>query len=610
MRYKLFLVLVTTFLLSSCLGTRKSVETERAGAGDDRTTTRPVIRGRHYAASSMKPEASFVAERILRAGGNAFDAAVAGQAVLSVVDAALNGVGGDAMILLYDARSKKVVSVNATGKAPQLATIQWYKENQGGKIPDSDGLLSATVSGVVDAWYILLDRWGTMTFGEVLAPAIELAEQGFPIGDRLASWIADSDKLRKYPTSRAVYYPEGRAPAPNEIFKSPDLAETLKKLVGVERENRHKGRRQALRDARDRFYKGDIAQVMARFSEENGGLLRYDDFASYEAQVEEPVSTVYRGYQLFKNPSNNQGPAELIALNLLEDYDLKAFGHNSPEYIHTCVEAVKLAFADRDKYFGDVDFVPIPFKGLLSKDYARARRRQIDPAKASLEFRPGVAEDFIPGAKPVVRPLDINFAEEGNHDGDTSYVCVVDKDRNMVSFTPSLHARFGTGVVMDKLGFILNCRGDYFSLVPGHANALEPGRRPRTTLTSTLILKDGKPAMVMGSPGGDDQCQRTLQTFLNMVEFDMDVQQAIEAPRWSTRSFPSSTFPHTMYPGDLSLETRIPRTVWEVLRQKGHKMKDAGPWSLGLNAAIVIDPANGVLSAGADPRVDAYAVAW
>lgn len=609
---KVVLLGTGVLFLASCSGTVESRLEERdAGGGEGVVaTTRPVIRGKHHAVSSMKPEASFVADHILRQGGNAFDAAVAAQAVLAVVDVALNGVGGDAMILLYDSGSKKVFSINATGTAPRLATIQWFEENQDGKIPDSEGLLAATTPGVVDAWYLLLDRWGTLSFEEVLAPAIELAERGFPLGDRLAQWIADSEKLRRYPSSVRVYYPQGRAPEAGEVFQSPDLVKTLKKIVEAERQHRHKGRQGALRAARDRFYKGDIAQAMAQFSEENEGLLRYDDFAQYAAKVEEPVSTSYRGYQLFKNPSNNQGPAELIALNLLEGYDLKAMGHNSPEYVHTCVEAVKLAFADRDKYFGDMDFVFIPFAGLLSKEYAATRRPEIDPNRASLELRPGVAEKFMPGVEPLERPLDFDLAGAGEHQGDTSYVCVVDRDRNVVSFTPSLHARFGTGVVMGDLGFILNCRADYFSLLPGHANALEPGRRPRTTLTSTLVLKEDKPVMALGSPGGDEQCQRIMQTFLNVVEFDMNVQQAIEAPRWSTRGFPSSTFPFTMYPGDLGLEERIPEAAREALRRKGHGLRIVGAWSSGHNAAVVIDPKTGVLNAGADPRVDAYAVAW
>ena len=581
-----------------------------AQAPRSRQTMRPVLRGAQHAVASMKPEATLVAERILRAGGNAFDAIVAGQAVLGIVDAPANGVGSDAVILIYDARANKVVSLNAEGTAPRLATIDWYKKNQKGRLPDSDSLLAGTVPGVVDAWYLMLDRWGSMSFAQVLAPAIEMAENGFPLSDRLAAGIAGSKKLRKYPSSVKVYFPGDKPFRAGEIFKNPDLVRTLRMLVEAEQQNADKGRREALRAARDRFYKGDIARTMARFSEENEGLFRYEDFAAYTAKFEEPVSIDYRGYQVYKNASANQGPAELFLLNLLESYDLKALGLNTADYIHASVEATKLAFADRDKYLGDTDFIRIPFEGLLSKDYARERRKLIDPAKASLEFRPGVAEKFMQGIEPLERPVDLTIAGKADHEGDTSYICVVDKDRNMISFTPSLHSGFGTGVVMGDLGFIFNCRGDYYSLVPGHANALEPGKRPRSTLQSTLVMKEGKPFMITGSPGGDDQCMRTMQTFLNLVEFGMNIQQAIEAPRWTTRSFPASPFPHTMYPGDLGLEDRIPEAVRDALARRGHKVRTYGPWSLGSNAGIVVDPLTGVLSVGADPRVDAYALAW
>src|SRR5881628_182981 len=264
-------------------------ENENRGA-----TMRPVIRGRNYAVASMKAEASLAAEKILRAGGNAFDAVVAGQAVLGLADAAGNGIGSDAVLLVYDARARKAFSINAEGTAPRLASIDWYKKNQNGKLPVDDGLLAATVPGVVDAWFILLDRWGTKTFAEVLQPAIDLAENGFPIGNSLARAIDRSKKLRKYPTSTKIYYPNGNAPKPGEIFRNPDLARTLKMLVEAEKENSDKGRHQALRAARDRFYKGDIARALARFSEDNGGLFRYEDFAGYSAKVETPVWMDYR----------------------------------------------------------------------------------------------------------------------------------------------------------------------------------------------------------------------------------------------------------------------------------------------------------------------------
>ncbi len=558
----------------------------------------------------MKPEATLAAERVLRAGGNAFDAAVAGQAVLALVDAANNGIGSDAMILVYDAKAGKAVSVNAEGAAPRLATIDWYKKNHGGKIPNGDTLLSATVPGVIDAWFTLLDRWGTMSLEQALAPALEMAEGGFPINEKLAGALAGSKKLHKYPTSERVYYPGGAAPKAGEVARYPDLARTLRRLIEAERENTPRGRHEALRAARERFYKGDIAREMAVFSEEQGGLFRYEDFAGYSVRLEEPVCLDYRGYRVCKNPSATQGPAELFTLSLLEGYNLKKLGHNSPEYIHTSVEAVKLAFADRDKYLGDLDFVRVPFAGLLSPEYAGERRKLIDPDKASLDLRAGVAERYQPGFQRVERPVDVTYAADKSEEGDTSYIAVVDGQRNVVSFTPSLHTSFGTNVVMGNLGFSFNCRGDYFSLVPGSANALKPGKRPRSTLQSTLVLKDGKPWMVVGSPGGDDQCLRTMQTFLNVVEFGMNIQQAIEAPRWSTRSFPQSNFPHVMYRGDLGVENRIPEPTREALIKKGHKVRVVGPWSLGMNAAILIDPRTGVLNAGADPRVDAYALAW
>src|SRR5437762_2437079 len=469
------------------------------------STMRPIVRGRTQAAASMKAEATRAADRILQAGGNAFDAAVAGQAVLGIVDAASNGVGSDAVILRDDAKAKTVVSINAEGTAPRLATIEWYQKNLGGKLPQSDTLLSGTVPGVVDAWYTLLDRWGTMTFAQVLQPAIDTAENGFPIGERMAAAIAGSRKLKKYPTSVKVYFPGGAAPRPGDIFRNPDLARTLRKLVDAEKENAGRGRHEALKAARDRFYKGDIARTMAKFSEEQGGLFRYEDFASYTDKIETPVSIDYRGYRVYKNASANQGPTELFALNILEGYDLKKLGHNSADYIHTGI---------------------------------------------------------------------------------------------------------GTGVVMADLGFIFNCRGDYYSLVAGEANALAPGKRPRSTLQSTLVMKSNQPFMIVGSPGGDDQVFRTIQTLLNVVDFGMNVQEAIEAPRWATRSFPASPFPHTMYPGEMSVEQRVPEAVREALIKRGHKLRVGGPWTMGSLAAIVVDPKTGVLNAGTDPRVDAYAIAW
>ena len=564
-----------------------------------------LVRGAEYAAASMAPLATLTAEHMLQSGGNAFDAIVAGQAVLGLVQPSANGLGSDAQLLIYDAKQKKVFSLNAEGTAPKLATIAWYKEHHGGTLPTNDSLLSGTVPGLVDAWYILLSRWGTKSFAEVLQPAIELAERGVPMGRTL-----NSRALQKYPSTARVYAPNGKVWKDGEIWKHPDLARTFRRLVEAEKEAAPKGRIAGLKAARDRFYKGDIAREMAAFSEENGGLFRYEDFANYTAEVEDPVSVNYRGYTVYKNPSASQGPAELLALNLLEGFDLKSMGLNSAEYIHTSAEAMKLAMADRDTYMGDADFIKIPWNGLLSKEYAAERRKLIDPAASSADFRPGDVARYAPGFEPVNRPRDVTTRGNADHTGDTSYITVVDKERNMISFTPSLHSGFGTKVVMGNLGFPFNCRGDYYSMVPGHANALEPGKRPRSTLQSTLVLKDGKPFLVTGSPGGDDQCMRTIQTFLNIVEFGMNAQQAIESPRWATRSFPASPYPHTMYPRDLSLESRIPETVRAELARRGHNVKLQGPWSMNDSAAIVVEAETGTVSAGADPRTTALALAW
>jgi gamma-glutamyltranspeptidase/glutathione hydrolase len=378
-------------------------------------------------------------------------------------------------------------------------------------------------------------------------------------------------------------------------------------LIEAEQQAKSKGRHEALKAARDRFYKGDIAQAMGKFFAENGGLYRYEDFAGYSAKVQTPVAVDYRGFRVYKNPSASQGPVELITLNLLEGYDLKALKHNSADYIHVSAEAIKLAMADRERYLGDMEFVKIPYDGLLSKDYARERRALIDMAKASLELRPGWPEKFMRTSEPARRAVRINLEGDADHYGDTSYIAVIDKQHNMVGFEPSQHSGFGTGVVVGDLGFIFTCRGDYYSLTPGEANSLEPGKRPRSTLQSTLVVKDGQPYLLIGSPGGDDQVQRTMQTLMNIVDFGMNVQQAIEAPRWTTRAFPASPFPHTMYPGDLSVEASIPEAVQKLLASKGHKLQVARAWSLGANAAILIDPKTGVLNAGVDPRTEGYA---
>jgi gamma-glutamyltranspeptidase/glutathione hydrolase len=575
------------------------------------TTTRPVVTGRQYAVASMKPQATEAAVRLLESGGNAFDAAVAGQAVLALVDPAMNGFGSDAVVLVYDTKTKQVISINAEGPAPRLATIEWYQTHNHGVLPVDDTLLAAIVPGVIDAWYTMLDRWGTVTFAQALQPAIDVAEQGFALTRGLADAMNTSPKLRRHPTSAKLYQPSGITWHEGDLFKNADAGRLLRMLVEAEKKAATKGRHAGLQAARDRFYKGDIAHKMADFAEGQGALFRYDDFASYTVKVETPVSINYRGYDVYKNPSASQGPTELIGLSLLETYDVAKMGLNSAAYIHTSAEAMKLAMADREKYLGDMDFIKIPYEGLLSKGYAAERRKLIDPNKAWAEptIRPGDPTRFMkaPDATAFDRPWHATTEGHADHMGDTSYIAVIDKDRNMVSFEPSNHSIWGSGVVIGDLGIIFTCRGDYYSLIPGEANALLPGKRPRSTLQSTLVMKDGRPFLITGSPGADDQVMRTMQTLVNVVDFGLNVQEAIEAPRWSSRAFPASPFPHTMYPGDLSVESRVPIDVQQALIGKGHKLIVDGPWSLGSNAAVMIDWKTGVLKAGADPRVDAYA---
>ena len=581
---------------------------------------RPVIRGTDFAISACKPEAALAGYEILKQGGNAFDAAVAAQAVLAVTDPAMNGVGSDAMILVYDAKNKEVKAINAAGWAPKLATIEWYKENNNGVIPANDGLLSATVPAVVDAWCTMLDKWGTMRLEQVLQPALKLAEKGFPISERLADQLNSASKLRKYPTSKALYFPNGKTEwKAGDILKNPQLAKTLRMLIEAERkanpgkgqgpshDKGRVGRSAGLQAARDCFYKGEIAKKFAKFSEENGGLFRYEDFAEFSVKIEDPVKLNYKGYDVWANASATQTPTILFWLNILKGYDLKALGHNSVDYLHLLIESAKLAYADREAYLADQDFVDIPYDVLLSEEYAAERRELIDFNKAMPIGTPGKVVSN--GSTHGVAANNDSSPDNNLHEGDTSYVCVVDKDRNMVSFMPSLHSSFGCGVVMGDTGVIFNCRGDYFFLEEDHPNSLQPHKRPRTTLAPVLLTKDGEPFMVLGSPGGDDQPQRLTQCILNVVDFGMNVQDAIEAARFSTRAFPSSTFPHDAIPGDARFEDRISQDVIEALAAKGHVTDTVSGWTFGSQCAIMVDPLTNVLNAGADPRVDAYALA-
>jgi len=405
--------------------------------------------------------------------------------------------------------------------------------------------------------------------------------------------------------------PKGHVPYYGELFVQTDLAHVFRKLVEAEHRASRQGRREGLQAAHDLFYKGDIAEQIVKFSQENRfsdasgkshcGLLSREDMSHYSARVEEPVTTGYRGYEVYKCGPWTQGPVFLQQLNLLEGYDLASLGHNSSQYIHLLVEASKLAFADREKYYGDPDFIHVPLDILLSKEYAAERRKLIDPDSASMELRPGNA----PSHKPEVR--------KGNprvYTGDTTHLDAVDRQGNMVAATPS-GGWFASSPAVKGLGFPLGTRLQVFHLDPAHANALQPGKRPRTTLTPSLVLKDGRPFMVFGTPGGDQQDQWTLQFFLNCIDFNMNMQAAVGAPNFHSAHFPSSFYPHGAQPGGLAIEGRVGESVISALREKGHQVQVTADWSNGRVVGIRFDMQSGVLSGVASPRMETgYAMGW
>ncbi|MCS6953900.1 MAG: gamma-glutamyltransferase, partial [Bryobacteraceae bacterium] len=464
------------------------------------------------AANNFEAEAGY---RILLQGGNAVDAGVAAVLAAAVTEQARFGLGGE-MPLLVKMAGKPVVAVSAVGTAPARATAEYFRSRapepweEPGKMPPIPalGLRAAIVPGVFDGLLLALREFGTLSFAQVAAPAIEYC-QGFPLGDEFAAFLKTHRKiLELWPSSREFFLPRGELPEAGALFRAPALGRTLRELAAVE--SRTRGQRPRKLDAvRDYFYRGPIARRIAEFSERNGGLLRYEDLASYRAEFDEPRITTYRGYEVVKAGFWTQGPVMLQALNILEGFDLKTMGHNTPEYLHTLVEAMKLAFADRDAYYGDPKFASVPEAVLLSKDYAAERRKLIDPHRASLEHRPGP----LPGA---VLPTS---AGGESLDPDTTSISVVDRWGNVFCATPS--GAWLPSVIAGDTGIPLSTRLQTFVLTPGHPNELQPGKRPRVTLTPTIVLKEGRPFLIISSPGGDNQDQAQIQVLLNMVEFGM-----------------------------------------------------------------------------------------
>lgn len=564
---------------------------------------RAVVTTGHYLATEA-------AMRILRLGGNAADAAAAAGFALAVLKPHQNGIGGEAPMLIYEAQRRKVHALSGQGVAPRAATIDAFRTLGIDVIP-GDGMLGAMVPSAVASYLLLLRRFGTLRLRDVLTPATELAEGGFAMYDELRERISGvAERFRsEWQTSGQVFLTRGKVPESGTILRQPRLAAMLKSLIRAD--SRHRRRDRGLQAAHDQFYRGPVARCLAGFcrntlvrdasGRSHHGLLTLDDFGDYAATIEAPVRTSYRGTDVYKCGPWTQGPVLLQTLNLLEGYDLPAMGHNSADYIHTVVEAMKLAFADREFYYGDPEFSAVPLKRLLSKHYAADRRDLIDPHSASLGLRPG-------GLPPVrcEHARDVDRALAAAACGDTTKLEVIDAAGNMVSVTPS-GGWLQSSPVAPELGFPLGTRGQMFSLDPTHPNCLAPGKRPRTTLTPSLATRGGRPLLSFGSPGGDQQDQWALQFFLNVVEFGLSLQEAVEAPTLWTAHFPSSFYPRKAEPGLLNLEGRIPSPVRQELAGRGHVVKVAGDWEGGNTLAAGVAP-SGVRCAAASPRLEpAYA---
>jgi gamma-glutamyltranspeptidase/glutathione hydrolase len=478
-----------------------------------------------------------------------------------------------------------------------------------GLIP-STGPLAATVPAVLDACVTALDHFGTKTLAEVMQPAIELAD-GFPIDELRVQYIKTRAPIfSQWPDAKRIFMPNGQMPRAGDIFVQSDLARTLRAIVAAEQRSAGRGRHAALIAARDYFYRGPVGKRIGDYMQAHGGLLAATDLAGWHATVGAPAKTDYRGFEIYKTGFWAQGPMMLEVLNLLEGYDLKKMGQNSPEYIHTVTEALKLGFADRDSFYGDPNFVKVPATQLLSKEYAAMRRSLIDQQQASLAQRPGDPSNMKPllasfspisyNSKPIPEILKAN---------DTTCVNVIDKDGNMFSATPS--GAWLPAVVAGDTGVLIGQRLQSALTDADSPNVIAPGKRPRVTLTPTLVLKDGQPLMVLSTPGGDNQDQALLQVFLNIVEFGMNPQEAVESPRFDTQHYVSSFDNHEFSAGLLNVESRIPAGVIEQLRLRGHKLNIQTDWGTGSSPTVITyDPRSGVISGGADPRRGRYAIAW
>lgn len=565
--------------------------------------------------SSLHYLATMGGARILERGGNAADAGVATGICINVLQPGWAHFGGVAPIIYCPASGSPVETISGLGRWPKAATIEYFDEHHNGDLPG--GIMRTVMPAAPDAWLTALSRFGTMTFEEVIQPALDLAENGRPVDGHFHS-VVSGRGMKAWPTVAAVFNPDGRIPQVGEIFVQKDLANCFKRMIEAER--RAGGdRRTGIQAARDLIYKGQIAREIADFHQAEGGFLTYEDLAAFYVRVERPEHICYKGYDVYSCGPWCQGPTLLMVLKILEGMDLPGMEHNSADYIHAIVEAFKLAFADRHAYFGDPDFVQVPMAGLLDERYAAKRRAAIDPQRAAADMPPpGNPWEFHPEPRGQNGPFprrdpgrpQPDYAVEW--ETDTSYLCVVDEQGNAFSATPS--DGIGGIPVVPGLGFPISDRGSQTWLDEEHPCCLQPWKRPRLTPNPAMVLKDGKPFMPFGSAGGDMQCQGMLQVFLNIVELGMQPQEAIEAPRVTTHTVWNSFWPHGSRPGEVTVEARVDAQVRGALKDRGHIVLDSRDWESGggvsFMCAITVDPESGTRAGGADPRTTSYAIGW
>ena len=568
---------------------------------------RSEFRAQHGVVAAGRTFAAEAGAQILSSGGNAVDAGVASVFASAVVEISHFGMGGEAPMIIYLAKENRVVVINGQGSAPKAANPQLFAGKSA--IP-GNGPLGATIPAVVDAAALALERYGTRSLGDVLAPAIKLAD-GFPMYEFLRNYLESERKASSaFEWSVKTYYADGRVPQAGEIFRQPNLAATLRALAAAEQAAKAGGatRAQAIHAGRDAFYKGPIARRISDAVRAAGGVMTEEDLASYRGKVEEAASVTYRGYTVHKAGFWNQGPALLQTLKILEGFDLAKMGIGSADAVHTIAESIKLAYADRDHFYGDPDFVKVPATQLLSADYAATRRTLIDPRRSSTEHRPG---DPLRGAARLgITPPQLTGAPL-REPGDTTAIEVADRDGNLFSATPSSGWLLGGAFVAGDTGVPMSNRMQAFRLDPASPNVLAGGKRPRTTLTPTVVTRDGKPFLAIGTPGGDSQDQQILLVLLNIIDFGLDVQAAIEAPRVNSLHPQSSFDDHRAQPGVLEVERTLSPDVIAELRARGHilRMRPGYGISTGIVAAGV-DPATGRLRGGADPRRERALIAY